>query len=125
MEEMGAVIVDILERAGARYLRHSEPELYRAYLLNIGGADTVRRYDRTATYWERIQLILDGFFSAPERAQICAEVIAHDALRAQPEFRGFLTSAIAEHRLQSMLATALTAPPGTSDARSAVVRRAR
>jgi hypothetical protein len=52
-------------------------------------------------------------------------VIAHDALRAQPEFRGFLTSAIAEHRLQSMLATALTAPPGTSDTRSAVVRRAR
>ena len=124
MEEMGAVIVDILERAGARFLRHSEPELYRAYLLNIGGADTVRRYDRTATYWERIQLILDGFFSARERAQICAEVIAHDALRARPEFRGFLTSAIAEHRLQSMLAAALVAPPSPPDARSAVVRRA-
>jgi hypothetical protein len=125
MEEMGAVIVDILERAGARYLRHSEPDLYRAYLLNIGGADTVRRYDRSETYWDRVQLILDGFFSARERAEICVEVIAHSELWAQPEFRGFLASAIAEHRLQSMLATALAAPPGTPDSRSAVVRRAR
>lgn len=125
MEEMGAVIVDILERAGARYLRHSEPDLYRAYLLNIGGADTVRRYDRSETYWDRVQLILDGFFSARERAQICVEVIAHRELWAQPEFRGFLASAIAEHRLQSMLDSALAAPPGTPDARSAVIRRAR
>jgi hypothetical protein len=125
MEEMGAVIVDILERAGGRYLRHSEPDLYRAYLLNIGGADTVRRYERTETYWDRIQLILDGFFSARERAQICAEVIAHDGWWALPEFRGFLRSAIAENRLQSMLATALTAPTGPQSARFPVVRRAR
>jgi hypothetical protein len=125
MEDTGAVIVDILERAGARFLRHSEPDLYRAYLLNIGGADTMRRYDGTETYWDRVQLILDGFFSAGERAQICAEVIAQGELRAQPEFRGFLTSAIAEHRLQSMLATALTGPPKTPDAKPAVVRRAR
>jgi hypothetical protein len=125
MEDTGTVIVDILERAGARFLRHSEPDLYRAYLLNIGGADTVRRYDRTTTYWDRVQLILDGFFSARERALICAEVLAQGELRARPEFRGFLTSAIAEHRLQSMLASALTAPPETPDARSAVVRRGR
>ena len=125
MGQTGAVIVDILERAGARYLKPSEPDLYRAYLLNIGGADTVRRYERTETYWDRIQLILDGFFSARERALICAEVIARSELCAQPEFRGFLASAIAEHRLQSMLATALGAPPGTPGSRSAVVRRAR
>ena len=125
MEEMGAVIVDILERAGARFLRHSEPDLYRAYLLNIGGADTVRRYDGTETYWDRVQLILDGFFSARERALICAEVLAQGELRARPEFRGFLTSAIAEHRLQSMLATAPAPAPKTPAARSAVVRRAR
>ena len=125
MGQTGAVIVDILERAGARYLKPSEPDLYRAYLLNIGGADTVRRYKRTETYWDRIQLILDGFFSARERAQICAEVIACSGLCAQPEFRGFLASAIAEHRLQSMLATVLAAPPSASDGRSAVVRRTR
>jgi hypothetical protein len=124
MEQLGAVIVDILERAGARFLRHSEPELYRAYLLNIGGADTVRRYDRTETYWDRIQLILDGFFSARERALICAEVIAQGELKAQPEFRGFLTRAIAEHRLQTMLTTGLVAPGRGPEASSAVARRA-
>jgi hypothetical protein len=125
MEQMGTVIVDILERAGARYLKHSEPDLYRAYLLNIGGADTVRRYDSTETYWDRVQLILDGFFSARERALICGEVIAHAELWAQPEFRGFLARAIAEHRLQSLLAAGLVAPPSRPEAGSAVIRRAR
>jgi hypothetical protein len=125
MDQVGAVIVDILERAGAQYLKQSEPDLYRAYLLNIGGADTVRCYDRTATYWDRVQLILDGFFSAKERAQICTEVIAHGELWKRPEFRGFLGRAIAERRLQSMLGTATLAPRIGLDARSAAARRAR
>jgi hypothetical protein len=125
MTRVGAVIVDILEAAGARYLREDEPDLYRAYLLNIGGADTVRRYDRTETYWDRVQLILDGFFSSRERAQICTEVIARGELWARPEFRGFLMRAIAERRLQSILAAAMIAPRGRLDASSTVARRAR
>lgn len=125
MDHVGAVIVGILERAGAQYLKHDEPDLYRAYLLNIGGADTVRRYDRTATYWDRVQLILDGFFSAKERADICTEVIAHVELRQLPEFHGFLRQAIAERRLQSVLATARLAPRIRPRARSAAARRAR
>jgi hypothetical protein len=125
MERVGAVIVDILERAGARYLKETEPDLYRAYLLNIGGTDTVRQYESSETYWDRVQLILDGFFSAPERAQICGEVITHGALWARPEFRGFLTRALAERRLQSVLGPALVAPPDRRPARSAVARRAR
>ena len=124
MEQVGAGIVDILERAGARYLKQDEPDLYRAYLLNIGGTDTVRRYDRTETYWDRVQLILDGFFSSKERAQICTEVIAHRDLWARPEFRGFLMRAIAERRLQAMLATATMAPLIRLDTRSAAARRA-
>jgi hypothetical protein len=124
MEQVGAVIVDILERAGARYLKQDEPELYRAYLLNIGGADTVRRYDRTETYWDRVQLILDGFFSSNERAQICTEVIARGELWRRPEFRGFLMHAIAERRLQAMLATATMMPRIRLAGRSAAARRA-
>ena len=125
MDQVGAVIVDILERAGAQYLKQNEPNLYRAYLLNIGATDTVRRYDRTATYWDRVQLILDGFFSSKERAKICTEVIAHGALCELPEFRGFLRRAIAERRLQSMLATATMVPRIGLDARSPAARRAR
>ena len=124
MKQVGAVIVDILERAGARYLREGEPDLYRAYLLNIGGTDTVRRYDRTETYWDRVQLILDGFFSLKERAQICTELIAHEELRARQEFRGFLMRAIAERRLQAMLSTATMAPHIRPATRSAAARRA-
>ena len=125
MDQLGAVIVGILERAGAQYLKQDEPDLYRAYLLNIGGTDTVRRYDRSATYWDRVQLILDGFFSSTERAQICTEVIAHGELWERPEFRGFLRRAIAERRLQSILATAPLAPRIRPNARSAAARRAR
>jgi hypothetical protein len=125
MDQVGAVIVGILERAGARYLKQDEPDLYRAYLLNIGGTDTVRRYDRTETYWDRVQLILDGFFSSQERAQICTEVITHGELWERPEFRGFLRQAIAERRLQSMLATSRLAARIRPNARSAAARRAR
>jgi hypothetical protein len=125
MTQVGAVIVDILERAGARYLREDEPDLYRAYLLNIGGTDTVRHYDRTETYWDRVQLILDGFFNSRERAQICTEVIARGELWERPEFRGFLMRAIAERRLHSLLATAMIAPRGRLVAKSSVARRAR
>jgi hypothetical protein len=123
MAQVGAVIVEVLERAGARYLGQNEPDLYRAYLLNIGGTDTVRHYDGTETYWDRVQLILDGFFSARERARICAEVIAHRELWARPEFRGFLMRAVAERRLQSMLASAMLAPRIRPDARPAAARR--
>jgi hypothetical protein len=125
MTQVGAVIVDILDRAGGRYLREDEPDLYRAYLLNIGGTDTVRHYDRTETYWDRVQLILDGFFSSRERSRICTEVIARGELWARPEFRGFLLRAIAERRLQGMLATAMITPRGGLVARSPVARRAR
>jgi hypothetical protein len=122
MEQVGRLIVDILERAGARFLKQEEPDLYREYLLNIGGTDLVRRYDRTVTYWDRVQLILDGFFSSEERAQICTEVIAHGELWRRPEFRGFLMRAIAERRLQRVLATAMLAPP---EAKPAAARRTR
>jgi hypothetical protein len=123
MDQVGAIIVDILERAGAQYLGQNEPDLYRAYLLNIGATDTVRRYECTETYWDRVQLILDGFFSAKERAQICADVIAHGELWARPEFRGFLMRALAERRLQRMLATVTLAQRIRLDVRSAAARR--
>jgi hypothetical protein len=124
MAQVGAAIVDILERAGARYLKQDDPDLYRAYLLNVGGTDTVRCYDRTETYWDRVQLILDGFFSAQERAQICTEVIARGELWILPEFRGFLMSATAERRLQGVLASAMVGSRPRTGARSAAARRA-
>jgi hypothetical protein len=104
MDKVGAEIVDILERAGAQYLSQIEPDLYQACLLNVGATQALRRYDGTETYWDRVQAILDAFFSSSERAEICTELIAFRALWDLPECRGFLIRAVAERRLQSLLA---------------------
>lgn len=104
MNTVGAEIVDILERAGAQYLSQNEPDLYQAYLLNVGATQALRRYDGTETYWDRVQAILDAFFSSSERAEICTELIARRALWDLPECRAFLIRALAERRLQSLLA---------------------
>ena len=106
MDKVGTEIVEILEQAGARYLKQNEPDLYQAYLLNIGATEALSRYDGTETYWDRVQAILDTFFSSGERAEICTQFIAHRAFRPLPEFRAFLMRAIAERRLQSVLAAA-------------------
>lgn len=106
MNKVGAEVVDILERAGLHFLGQNEPDLYQAYVLNIGATQALRRYDGTETYWDRVQAILDAFFSSSERAEICTELIAQRALWDLPECRGFLRSALAERRLQSLLAAA-------------------
>ena len=106
MNKVGAEVVEVLERAGTQYLRQNEPDLYQAYLLNVGAAQALRRYDGTECYWDRVQAILDAFFSSSERAEICTELIAERVFWDLPEFRGFLMRALAERRLQSLLATA-------------------
>ena len=99
-EQVGRSVLQVLEQAGERWLA---PEAYRIFLFHIGGTRTVRRYEPTETYWERVQTILDCFFSASERAEICARLLERDDLRARPEFQGFLAQALAERRLQDYL----------------------
>ena len=123
MDKVGAQIVEILERAGARYLGPNEPDLYQAFLMNVGATQALRRYDATETYWDRVQAILDAFFSSSERAEICTELIAHRGLLSLPEFRGFLIRAIAERRLQSLLAEAPIGWGMRLNARPAAARR--
>ena len=122
MDKVGAEIADILERAGARYLKQNEPELYQAFLLNVGATEALRRYDGSERYWDRVQAILDGFFSGSERAEICTQVIAHGKLWRLPESQGFLMRAIAERRLQSLLAAAI-GPGMRLNVRPAAARR--
>jgi hypothetical protein len=106
---LGAKIVDVLEQAGERYLKRTAPDAYAAFLLQVGGADTLREYEPSATYWERVQAILDHFFASPERAEIMARLIAEGGLRGRPEFRGFLHQARAERRVQEVIALAMSA----------------
>ena len=106
---LGAKIVDVLEQAGERYLKRTAPDAYAAFLLQVGGADTLREYEPSPTYWERVQAILDNFFASPERAEIMGRLIAERGLRARPEFRGFADHARAERRVQEVIALAASA----------------
>lgn len=101
--DVGATVIHVLEEAGKRYLRDVTPDIYHQFMLQIGGADTVRRYDGTICYWQQVQAILDCFFSGAERAEIAGELIDRADLDGRPAFRGFLIHGVAERRLQAML----------------------
>src|SRR5690606_3085151 len=58
MNDVGAEMIELLERAGARYL---EPDAYQTLLLNVGATQALRRYDGTEAYWDRVQAVLDAF----------------------------------------------------------------
>ena len=103
-KQVGATVFELLEEAGERWL---PPEVHQIFLFQIGGAKVVSRYKPSEAYWDRIQKILDKFFSSEERADICARLIGHQDLHTRPECRRFLAEAFAERRLQDLMA----APP--------------
>jgi hypothetical protein len=99
--QMGAKIVDVLERVGEFYLGF-ESKVYQAFLLQVGGTDALRHYDATEVYWDRLQAVLDSFFTSAERARVCERLIERPELYARPEFRGFLCRALAERQVQDL-----------------------
>jgi hypothetical protein len=119
---LGARVIDVLEQAGERYLKKAAPDAYAALLLQVGGADTFRQYDASATYWERVQAILDHFFTSPERAEILARLGERSRLHRRPECRGFLNQARAERRLQELIAIAASTR-GPSPSRHRIAAR--
>jgi hypothetical protein len=107
--QLGATIIQLLEQAGEHHLGSAAPDAYAAFLHQVGGANTLRRYEASATYWGRVQATLDTFFTSAERAEICARLISHAELRRRPEFQDFLAHALAERRMQEMIAAAAVA----------------
>ena len=103
---LGAAVIELLEQAGEHLLGETAPDAYTAFLHQVGGANTLRCYDASATYWERVQAMLDSFFTSAERAEICARLLGHADLRSRPEFQGFLAHALAELRVQEVMAAA-------------------
>ena len=106
---LGAAVIELLEQAGEQLLGETAPDAYAAFLHQVGGANTLRRYEASATYWERVQAMLDTFFTSAERAEICARLITHAELRGRPEFQDFLAAALAELRVQEVIAAAACA----------------
>jgi hypothetical protein len=121
---LGAKIIDVLEQAGEVYLKKTAPEAYAAFLLHVGGTDTLRVYEASATYWERVQTMLDSFFTSAERAEIAARLVDQAGLRPRPELCSFLDHARAERQMQHLIAAA-SAGAASRSTQGAVARRAR
>lgn len=119
---LGATIIELLEQAGEHHLKTTSPDAYAVLLLQVGGSNTLREYAACADYWEQVQAILDYFFSSAERAAICARLIDQPELRRRPEFQGFLARALAECRLQELVASTSMASSATGAAGAALRR---
>jgi hypothetical protein len=105
----GAIVFDVLEQAGERHLKETSPCLHQFFLFQIGGAGTVRRYDGSVAYWDRVQATLDYFFTAEQRSGICCELLRRADFDRRPEFRGFWARAVAERRVAELIASAAIA----------------
>jgi hypothetical protein len=72
-------------------------------LLHVGGTDKLKRYLEPESYWQSVQVILDGLFTASERAQMCAELIDQPMFLEDPAFTPFLQRARAEIRCRELV----------------------
>lgn len=99
----GEEVVAWLERWGERFLRGSQPELHQMLMLHVGATDMLRRYSGAQAYWQYVQAILDCFFSAAERAEMCADLIKQQHVVDDPSCAPFLHQAKAEIRCRELL----------------------
>ena len=72
-------------------------------MLHVGATDKLRQYSGSVTYWEYIQAILDCFFSAAERADMCADLIKEKQFTDDPGCVTFLHHAKAEIRCHELV----------------------
>ena len=121
---LGTKIIDVLEQAGELYLKKTAPDAYAAFLLQVGGADTLRVYEASATYWDRVQAMLDSFFTSAERAEIATRLVEEVGTRRRPELRSFLDHARAERQMQVLIA-ATSAAAATWSSQAIAARRVR
>lgn len=92
----GGCVVGWLERWGERFLKRPQPDIYQMLLLHVGGTDILRHYHGTDAYWQNVQTVLDCFFTAAERAEMCAELIDEPLFLDDPGFEPFRHRARAE-----------------------------
>lgn len=100
----GCRVIEWIERGGQRFLKASQQDIYQILLLHVGATDRLRQYSGTEAYWQNVQTILDCFFSATERAEMCAELIDDPLFLGDPAFRYFLHQARAELRCRELIA---------------------
>ncbi|MDH3659273.1 MAG: hypothetical protein OEU92_04450 [Alphaproteobacteria bacterium] len=99
----GDCVVAWLERSGGRFLKAQQPDIYDMLMLHVGGTDTLKTYSDPEAYWQSVQVILDCFFSAAERAEMCTELIEEPAFLDDPGFLSFRHRARAEIRCRELI----------------------
>ncbi len=72
-------------------------------MLHVGATDKLRQYSGAHAYWQYVQAILDCFFSAAERAEMCAELIEERHFIDDPGCVSFLHNAKAEIRCREVV----------------------
>jgi len=96
-------VIDWIERWGQRFLTSSQHDIYQMLLLHVGATDMLRQYKGTEAYWQYVQTILDCFFSAAERAEMCAELMNEPLFLGDPGFESFLQQARAELQCRELI----------------------
>ena len=99
----GDDVIAWLERWGERFLGGSQPELYQMLLLHVGATDKLRKYSGADAYWQYVQAILDCFFSAAERTEMCADLMKAKHVVDDPGCASFLHQAKAEIRCRELI----------------------
>jgi hypothetical protein len=99
----GTCVVSWIERWGERFLKRAQSDIYDMLMLHVGGTDMLKRYAGTAVYWQNVQTVLDCFFTAVERAEMCAELIDEPLFADDPGFAHFLQQARAEMRCRELI----------------------
>jgi hypothetical protein len=122
--EVGAAVIDVLERAGERHLMQAAPEFYDEFLWQIHGAGTLRHYDGSDVYWRRIQAALDFFFTSEQRVEICRCLMQQAGLDGRPECQGFRACALAETRMADLISDMRLAAVSAGPWRQTCARRA-
>ena len=100
----GGRVIEWIERGGERFLKGAQPDIYQILLLHVGATDRLRAYAGNEAYWQNVQAILDCFFSAAERAEMCAQLIDEPLFTGDPAFEHFLHQARAELRCRELAA---------------------
>ncbi|MEZ5930915.1 MAG: hypothetical protein R3F54_03015 [Alphaproteobacteria bacterium] len=103
-QNRGTCVVSWIERWGERFLKRAQSDIYDMLMLHVGGTDMLKRYSGTAVYWQHVQTVLDHFFTAAERAEMCAELIDAPEFQGDPGFVHFVHQARAEIRCRELMA---------------------
>lgn len=101
-QQVGMQVVEVLEQAGVRYLKPMAPDAFAIFLHHVGATASFRSYDGRKVYWQRLQILLDTFFVASERAEICDELVARLDFLGRRDAYDFFAEALAERRLREI-----------------------